>query len=141
MRKLAAIVAVDVVGYSRLMGEDEAGSVRAVRERREAARLLVADRGGSVVKTMGDGLLLEFPSVVDAVSCAPLIWAAVKLCVPTTNQSLVDEPMWYFFIAYSVMTVFGAEVPLGSALISWITGCWTLPPEGVWPGPTLALEP
>jgi TolB-like protein/class 3 adenylate cyclase len=72
-RRLAAIMAVDVLGYSRLMGEDEAGTVRAVREHREAARPLVADRGGRIVKTMGDGLLLEFPSVVAAVECAVAI--------------------------------------------------------------------
>src|ERR1700733_4162592 len=69
-RRLAAIMAVDVVAYSRLMGEDEAGTARAVREHREAARPLVADKGGRIVKTMGDGLLLEFPSVVAAVECA-----------------------------------------------------------------------
>src|ERR1700689_3780755 len=69
-RKLAAIMAVDVVGYSRLMGEDEAGTARAVREHRDAARPLVAGRGGRIVKTMGDGLLLEFPSVIAAVECA-----------------------------------------------------------------------
>ena len=69
-RKLAAILAVDVVGYSRLMGEDEAGTARAVREHREAARPIIANLGGRIVKTMGDGLLLEFPSVVAAVECA-----------------------------------------------------------------------
>ncbi len=69
-RRLAAILAVDVVGYSRLMGEDEVGTARAVREHREAARPIVADCGGRVVKTTGDGLLLEFPSVVAAVECA-----------------------------------------------------------------------
>jgi class 3 adenylate cyclase len=66
-------MAVDVVGYSRLMGEDEAGTARAVKEHREAARPIVAERGGRIVKTMGDGLLLEFPSVVAAVECAVLI--------------------------------------------------------------------
>ena len=69
-RRLAAIMAVDVVGYSRLMGEDEAGTAQAVREHREAARPIVAGCGGRIVKTMGDGLLLEFPSVVAAVECA-----------------------------------------------------------------------
>ena len=69
-RRLAAILAADVVGYSRLMGEDEAGTARAVREHREAARPIVAGLGGRIVKTMGDGLLLEFPSVVAAVECA-----------------------------------------------------------------------
>src|SRR3984957_17253012 len=72
-RRLAAIMATDIVGYSRLMGEDEAGTARAVRDHREAARPLVAGGGGRIVKTMGDGLLLEFPSVVDAVECAVAI--------------------------------------------------------------------
>ncbi len=65
VRRLAAILAVDVVGCSRLMGEDEAGTATRVREHREAARPMVASLGGRVVKTMGDGLLLEFPSVVE----------------------------------------------------------------------------
>jgi TolB-like protein/class 3 adenylate cyclase len=69
-RKLAAILAADVVGYSRLMGEDEAGTARAVREHREAAAPLVASKGGRIFKTTGDGLLIEFPSVVGAVECA-----------------------------------------------------------------------
>ena len=72
-RRLAAIMAVDVVGYSRLMSEDEAGTALAVREHREAARPLVAGLGGRIVKTMGDGVLLEFPSIVAAVECAVLI--------------------------------------------------------------------
>jgi TolB-like protein/class 3 adenylate cyclase/Flp pilus assembly protein TadD len=72
-RKLAAIMAVDVVGYSRLMGEDEAGTALAVREHRDAARPIAAGLGGRIVKTMGDGLLLEFPSVVAAVECAVAI--------------------------------------------------------------------
>jgi class 3 adenylate cyclase/pimeloyl-ACP methyl ester carboxylesterase len=72
-RKLAAIMAVDVVGYSRLMGEDEAGTAKAVREHRRAAVPIVAGLGGRIVKTMGDGLLLEFPSVVAAVECAVTI--------------------------------------------------------------------
>ena len=69
-RRLAAILAADVVGYSRLISEDEAGTARAVGERREAARPIVASMGGRIVKTTGDGLLIEFPSVVAAVECA-----------------------------------------------------------------------
>jgi TolB-like protein/class 3 adenylate cyclase/Tfp pilus assembly protein PilF len=69
-RKLAAILAADVVGYSRLMGEDEAGTAKIVRERREAATPIVRSFGGRLVKTTGDGVLLEFPSVVAAVECA-----------------------------------------------------------------------
>ena len=69
-RRLAAILAADIVGYSRLMGEDEADTARAVRERREAAQPIVANLGGRIVKTTGDGVLLEFPSIVAAVECA-----------------------------------------------------------------------
>ncbi len=72
-RTLAAILAADVVGYSRLMGEDEAGTARAVRERRDAAAPIVRGFGGRLVKTTGDGVLLEFPSVVAAVECAVLM--------------------------------------------------------------------
>jgi class 3 adenylate cyclase len=72
-RRLAAILAADVVGYSRLMGEDEAGTAKVVRERREAAAQIVHTFGGRLVKTTGDGVLLEFPSVVAAVESAILI--------------------------------------------------------------------
>src|SRR5580700_10970713 len=72
-RKLAAIVAVDIVGYSRLMGEDEGGTARAVRGHREAAIPIIAGFGGRIFKTLGDGLLLEFPSAVTAVECAVAI--------------------------------------------------------------------
>ena len=79
-RPLAAILAADIVSYSRLMGEDEAGTARAVREHREAARPIVADHGGRIVKTTGDGLLLEFPSVVAAVECAIAIQKLMVEC-------------------------------------------------------------
>jgi TolB-like protein/class 3 adenylate cyclase/tetratricopeptide (TPR) repeat protein len=72
-RRLAAILAADVVGYSRLMGEDEAGTAKVVRERREAATPIMRSFGGRLVKTTGDGILLEFPSVIAAVECAILI--------------------------------------------------------------------
>jgi class 3 adenylate cyclase len=69
-RRLAAILAADVVGYSRLIGEDEAGTARALREHRAAADPLIAEQGGRIVKTTGDGVLIEFGSVVGAVQCA-----------------------------------------------------------------------
>ena len=69
-RRLAAILAADVVGSSRLMAQDEAGTAKAVRERRDAAQPMVANLGGRIVKTAGDGVLLEFPSIVAAVECA-----------------------------------------------------------------------
>jgi adenylate cyclase len=74
-RKLAAILAADVVGYSRMMGEDEAGTAQAVRERREAAEAIAAAQSGRTFKTMGDAVFIEFPSVVSAVDCAIAIQA------------------------------------------------------------------
>jgi adenylate cyclase len=70
-RRLAAIVSADVVGYSRLMGADEQGTLAAMRAHRsELIDPKIAEHGGRIVKTMGDGLLLEFPSVVDATQCS-----------------------------------------------------------------------
>src|SRR5262252_2953013 len=69
-RRLAAILAADIAGYSRLMGLDEMGTVQALREHRSATDPLVAVHGGRIVKTTGDGVLIEFGSVVGAVECA-----------------------------------------------------------------------
>jgi len=70
-RHLAAIVAADVVGYARLMGADEKGTSLALKgHRTQLIDPLVAAHRGQIVKSMGDGLLLSFPSVVEAVSCA-----------------------------------------------------------------------
>jgi len=73
-RRLAAILVADVVGYSRLMGANEAGTLAAMRTlRKDTIEPLVANHRGRIVKLMGDGLLVEFASVVDAVGCA-LAW-------------------------------------------------------------------
>jgi adenylate cyclase len=69
-RRLAAILAADIAGYSRLMGADEVGTVQALREHREATDPLIARHDGRIVKTTGDGALIEFGSVVGAVECA-----------------------------------------------------------------------
>jgi adenylate cyclase len=70
-RRLAAILAADVVGYSRLMGQDEAGTLARLQTlRRELIDLEITEHKGRVVKTTGDGILIEFPSVVEAVACA-----------------------------------------------------------------------
>ena len=60
-RRLAAVLAADVAGYSRLMGSDEVGTAHALREHRVVTDALVAKHGGRIVKTTGDGVLLEFP--------------------------------------------------------------------------------
>jgi class 3 adenylate cyclase/TolB-like protein/cytochrome c-type biogenesis protein CcmH/NrfG len=73
-RRLAAILAADVVGYSRLIEQDEAGTVERLKaHRKEFIEPLIAEHHGRIVKLMGDGALCEFGSVVDAVQCAVLI--------------------------------------------------------------------
>jgi len=70
-RRLAAILAIDVAGYSRLMGADEEGTLAALRAVRcELGDPKIGEHRGRIVKTTGDGLLVEFASVVDAVRCA-----------------------------------------------------------------------
>ncbi len=70
-RKLTTILAADLVGYSRLMGEDEAGTLARLKSlRKELVQLKITEGRGRIVKFMGDGLLAEFPSVVVAVRCA-----------------------------------------------------------------------
>jgi TolB-like protein/class 3 adenylate cyclase len=77
-RRLAAILAADVAGYSRLIGEDEEGTLAALRAiRRELTDPKIAEHRGRIVKTTGDGLLVEFASVVDAVRCAGEVQAAM----------------------------------------------------------------
>ena len=75
-RRLAAILAADVAGYTRLMGADEAGTLRRLTElRQEVVEPLITEHNGRIVKVMGDGLLVEFTSVVSSVACA-IAWQA-----------------------------------------------------------------
>jgi class 3 adenylate cyclase len=77
-RRLAAILAADVASYSRLMGADEVGTLNALKEhRRERIDPAIARHNGRIVRTTGDGLLVEFASVVDAVGCAVAIQRAM----------------------------------------------------------------
>ena len=70
-RRMAAILAADVVGYSRLMGDDEAATLAALKaHRKELIDGTIAEHKGRIVKLTGDGMLVEFPSVVNAVACA-----------------------------------------------------------------------
>ena len=78
-RRLAAILALDVVGYSRLMGADEAGTLARLKAcRRMLIDPTIAEHRGRIVKLMGDGTLVEFASVVDAVQCAAAIQRAMS---------------------------------------------------------------
>src|SRR3712207_4133075 len=76
-RRLAAILAADVAGYSRLMARDEVGALRALTAHREVMDRLIAEHGGRIANTAGDSVLAEFPSAVDAVQCAVAVQNAL----------------------------------------------------------------
>jgi adenylate cyclase len=87
-RRLTAILAADVVGYSRLMGNDEAGTLAQLKEIRQAVvDAKIAEHRGRIVKLTGDGVLAEFPSVVNAVSCATEIQTAMRA---RTSESAIQ---------------------------------------------------
>src|SRR5215470_16206362 len=87
-RRLAAILAADVAGYSRLMGADEEGTLERLKAlRRELVDPKIAEHKGRIVKTTGDGLLVEFASVVDAVCCA----VAVQRAMPERNTGVAAD--------------------------------------------------
>src|SRR2546421_6920242 len=90
-RRLAAILAADVAGYSRLIGADEDGTLQALRAiRGELLDPTIAAHNGRLVKTTGDGLLVEFGSVVDALRCATEIQAgmAERNAVASTDKRI-----------------------------------------------------
>jgi len=95
---LAAVLAADVAGYSRLMGADEVGTARTLREHRVVTDALVAKHGGRLVKTTGDGALFEFSSVVDAVECA----VAMQAVMAERNQGVPQDRRMLFRIGINL---------------------------------------
>src|ERR1700686_4667534 len=98
-RRLAAILAADVAGYSRLIGEDEEGTLaRFSAHRRELIDPAIAGHHGRIVKTTGDGLLVEFGSVVHALRCA----TAVQAGMAERNAAIPAERRIEFRIGINV---------------------------------------
>ena len=97
-RKLAAIFAADVAGYSRLMGQDEAGTMRALTAHREVMDRLIAQHRGRIANTAGDSVLAEFPSVVDAVKCAVEVQEQLR----EKNEGVPEERQLRFRIGVHV---------------------------------------
>ena len=98
-RRLAAILAADVVGYSRLMGTDEVGTLTSLKShRRELVDPTIAEHHGRIVKTTGDGMLVEFASVVDAVSCA----VYVQRSMVRRNAAVPGEKQVIFRIGINI---------------------------------------
>jgi class 3 adenylate cyclase/pimeloyl-ACP methyl ester carboxylesterase len=98
-RRLAAILAADVAGYSRLMSQDELATLRALKaHRRELVDPIVAKHHGRIVKTTGDGMLVEFASIVDAVSCA----VSIQRGMIGRNEAVPDDKRIVFRIGINV---------------------------------------
>jgi adenylate cyclase len=104
-RKLTAIFSADAVGYSRLMAEDEAGTVRTLATYREVMISLIKQHKGRVVDSPGDNVLAEFSSVVDAVQCA----VAVQNEIQTRNAELPDDRRMEFRIGINLGDVIDEE--------------------------------
>jgi TolB-like protein/class 3 adenylate cyclase len=98
-RRLAAILAADVAGYSRLMAQDEAGLLARLRaHRRELIDPKIVEHRGRIVKTTGDGMLVEFPSVVEAVACA----MAVQRAMAERNRATPQDQRIVFRIGINL---------------------------------------
>ncbi|MEE9279840.1 MAG: tetratricopeptide repeat protein [Myxococcota bacterium] len=93
-RRLAAILSADVVAYSRLMAEDEQGTIQAITGCRSLIGTLVGDHRGRVVDTPGDNILAEFPNALDAVQCA----VEVQRVLEVRNQALAESRRMLFRI-------------------------------------------
>ena len=132
-RRLAAILAANVVGYSRLMGVDEEGTLAALKaRRRDILQPMVAKHYGRIVKVMGDGVLVEFASAVSAVQCALDLQQAMAVA----NRDLPDDrhivlrvgvnlgtPLWAGHRA--MRRVHAARLVLHLNLLKNRTGSWT----------------
>ena len=97
-RKLAAILSADVVGYSRLMAEDDAGTVRTPKAHKDLMCALIGQHAGRVVDAVGDELLADFPSVVDAAACG----VAIQKELATRNEDLPETRRMHFRIGINI---------------------------------------
>src|SRR4051794_658711 len=97
-RRLAAILAADVEGYSRLMGVNEVGTARALRDHRAAIDPIITSQGGRIVKTTGDGILLEFSSIVDGVECA----VSIQEMMAERNRHVPEDRQMRFRIGINL---------------------------------------
>jgi adenylate cyclase len=97
-RRLVAILAADIAGYSALMGADEARTVHDLKERQAIVLPLVGEFGGRIIDTAGDGILAEFPSVVNAVECAVVMQRKMIEC----NAAIEPERRMQFRIGINL---------------------------------------
>jgi class 3 adenylate cyclase/pimeloyl-ACP methyl ester carboxylesterase len=104
-RRLAAILAADIAGYSRLMGEDEAATVRDLKAHQAVVLPLVGRYGGRIIDTAGDGLLAEFPSVINATECA----VEIQTVMAARNDGVPERRRMLFRIGINLGDVIHDE--------------------------------
>ena len=104
-RRLAAILAADIAGYSRLMGEDEAATVRDLKGHQAVVLPLVGRYGGRIIDTAGDGILAEFPSVINATECA----VEIQTIMATRNEGVPESRRMRFRIGINLGDVIHDE--------------------------------
>jgi adenylate cyclase len=118
-RRLAAILAADIAGYSALMGADEARTVRDLKAHQAVVLPMIGAFGGRIIDTAGDGILAEFPSIVNAVECA----LAIQRSVAERNATIEPERRLRFRmginfgdVIYDDMRIFGDGINLAARL-------------------------
>jgi class 3 adenylate cyclase/pimeloyl-ACP methyl ester carboxylesterase len=104
-RRLAAILAADIAGYSRLMGADEAATVRDLKGHQAAVLPLIGRYGGRIIDTAGDGILAEFPSVINATECA----VEIQTVMATRNEGVPESRRMRFRIGINLGDVIHDE--------------------------------
>jgi class 3 adenylate cyclase len=125
-RRLAAILAADIAGYSRLMGFDEEGTLRQLKgHRKELVDPKITEHRGRVVKTTGDGMLVEFVSVVDAVRCA----VDIQRGMVERNAEVQPESRLQFRVGINVGDIISDENDIYGDGSTWRLG-WRR-----WPTP------
>ena len=135
-RRLAAILAADVVGYSRLIRADESGTrTRYNAHLNELIEPSIAEHGGRTVKTMGDGFLVEFSSVVDAVQCSVHIQRAMPgrnagegaSSSTSTLKKLRPSALWAIGKMLSTSNSTGSAArPVSAMRPRWLGATWTM---------------
>src|SRR3970040_881781 len=112
-RRLAAILAADIAGYSRLMGQDEAATVRDLKGHQAAILPLVGRHGGRIIDTAGDGILAEFPSVIGATECA----VEIQTVMAARNEDVPERRRMLFRIGIHLETrIYGDGINVAARL-------------------------
>ena len=130
-RRLTAILAADIAGYSRLMAVDEAATVHDLKAHQAVVLPMVGSFGGTIIDTAGDGILAAFPSAVRAVECA----IAIQQTMSERNRDVSDDRRMLFRIGVNLGDV------IGEGTASSATASMSLPGWRPWPSRAVSASP